>query len=71
MNFITNTIMGATERPKEVKDLFEQFRTNIDEMKYNEAREILTKLENILETDDPELAGCKVILDFEEDLEND
>lgn len=71
VNTIVRSIMNADERPKKVKDLFVEFDKYLENKKYTEAHRVLDELQNILITDDEDLAACKVRLDFEEILEKE
>jgi predicted ATP-binding protein involved in virulence len=71
MNTITNTVMGVSERPEKVKKLFTLFEEQLDSRNFKDARDTVSRLEEILKTDDADLASCKVRLDFEEELESE
>ncbi len=58
--------MDAAERPQEVKRLFAEFYTIIDEQNYEKAQQILDELENILGNNDVELTECRVRLELEQ-----
>jgi predicted ATP-binding protein involved in virulence len=63
-NGILRTIMDVNTRPHSVAAKIEEFHACMDAHNYDEAEEILSKLENILE-DDPEVASMRVELDLE------
>ena len=58
VNTIVRAIMGADERPRKVKDLFEAFYGAMDRQDLTEAEKILIQLEKILGSGDEELASC-------------
>ena len=47
------------------------FEEQLENHKFKEARNTVSSLEEILKTDDTDLASCKVRLDFEEELESE
>lgn len=64
-NAILNSIMGADERPKNIKDKFKQFYEAISEEKYDFAENILTDIKNEIGEMDPELNAAQVSLALE------
>ena len=61
-NTIISGIMKASERPVEIKALFQKFYQFIDEKNTDAAEQVLTDLENQIGADDPEIASCNVKL---------
>lgn len=64
-NAVLNSIMGADERPKAVKEQFKSFYNALSEEQYDYADEVLHKIEAEIGADDPELNGAKVSLALE------
>jgi predicted ATP-binding protein involved in virulence len=62
VNTIISSVMNTAERPPEIKALFNDFYRMIDAGKVQTAEEKLNDLEERLNGDDPELAGCRVKL---------
>ena len=65
VNTIVRAIMGADERPRKVKDLFEAFYEAMDRQDLTEAEKILLQLEKILGPSDEELVSCRTRFDLE------
>lgn len=61
-NTIISGIMGASERPVEIKALFMEFYHFIDEENADAAECVLTDLKNRIGDDDSEIASCNVKL---------
>lgn len=61
-NSVLIGVMGANERPSPIKERFVAFYTAIDNQHFDEATQILKKLENEIGNDDVELAACRVKL---------
>lgn len=61
-NTIISGIMHSSERPLEIKELFQKFYHYIDEKKVEEAEHILEKLKDKIGEDDYEIASCNVKL---------
>lgn len=59
-NTIISGIMGASERPVEIKALFKEFYHYIDEGNVGDAERILKDMKNKIGEDDAEIAGCNV-----------
>lgn len=57
-NLIISGVMGGSERPTIVKELFKRFYSTLDAKDYKAAQEILGKIESTIGSDDPEVAGC-------------
>ncbi|MCD8248833.1 MAG: AAA family ATPase [Lachnospiraceae bacterium] len=64
-NSILREVMRVTERPVEVKQRIDCFYAYMDEKKYEEADEILTEIENIVGTTDPDIAAARTSLELE------
>lgn len=64
-NAILNSIMGADERPKAIKEQFKDFYAAMAEEKYDTAEEILNKLKEEIGENDPEINGAQVSLTLE------
>ena len=58
--------MNASERPIEIKNMFEVFYRAVDNERYTEAKAILQSIEEIIGPEDTELVGAHVTLDFAE-----
>ncbi|MBQ7845542.1 MAG: AAA family ATPase [Clostridia bacterium] len=61
-NSVLLGVMGANERPSPIKEQFVAFYTAIDNQHFDEATQILKKLEDEIGNDDVELAACRVKL---------
>ena len=61
-NTIISGIMGASERPVEIKALFKEFYHYIDEGNADEAERVLKDVKNKIGEDDAEIASCNVKL---------
>lgn len=66
MNSVAREVMGISERPQEIQDLFHEFNMLLRNEKYSEAQRTLIKIENQIGSDDPELNGSKVALELEQ-----
>ena len=58
--------MNVNERPDFISDKFDSFYRCVDSGKYSEAEDILDDLEDLLGSDDSEIAACRVRLDLEQ-----
>lgn len=65
-NSILTSIMSADERPKEIKELFQDFYLAIHEENYTECEEKLKKIEQLIGPNDPELTSARITLDLEQ-----
>lgn len=65
-NAILNSIMSTDERPTEIKQMFQSVYDAIDDGRYNEATSILSKLEAIVGSADPELTSAQISLELEQ-----
>ena len=66
VNTIFREIMEVSERPQQIKVMFDQFYTFLDENRYEEASAILNSLELELGSNDAELNSCRVRLALEQ-----
>ena len=64
-NSILREVMKVSERPDDIKKRLELFYTCMDQNKYEEADRILTEIENIVGTTDPDIAAARTSLDLE------
>lgn len=64
-NSILREVMHVWERPEEVRQLLTEFYQAIDMEKAEEAEGLLKQIEGIVGSNDPEVNGAKVTLDFE------
>ena len=64
-NSVLSSVMSASERPVEIKQLFTAFYQAVDQENFTEAEEILAKLQKEIGNNDPELTGARVTLDLE------
>lgn len=61
-NTVIRGIMGANERPKAVKAMFDQFYDALSDGNIKQAEDAIRELENLIGKDDSELAGCRIKL---------
>ena len=52
--------------PDFISDKFDSFYSYMDSEKYSEAADVLDNLEDLLGSDDSEIAACRVRLDLEQ-----
>ena len=64
-NSILREVMKVSERPDDIKKRLELFYTCMDQNKYEEADRLLTEIENIVGTTDPDIAAARTSLDLE------
>ena len=57
--------MGASERPAEIKHLFQTVYDAIDEQRYEDAAATLQQIEEKIGSADPELTSAQVSLELE------
>lgn len=62
---VLNEIMGVTERPPEVAELFNKFYEQLTEKKFNEADHTLKTIDELRDYHDSEVSGCRVKLKLE------
>ena len=60
--------MNVSERPADIKQRMDLFYAYIDESNYKEADKILTEIEAIVGTTDPDIAAARTSLDLEKIL---
>lgn len=60
VNSIIKEIMHSDERPRKIIELFSKFYSEMDSENYTLAKEILSKLDDELGGDDPELNSCHI-----------
>ena len=65
VNTIVQTIMESTERPKEIKELFNNFYSAMDDMNFEVAEHYLELLERTVGDTDSECASCRMRYDLE------
>ena len=65
VNSILNNIMDADERPLDISNLFKDFYDKLDKCLFDEAERILDKIDDLRETSDKEVSGCRVKLKLE------
>ncbi|MCD8221783.1 MAG: AAA family ATPase [Clostridiales bacterium] len=64
-NSILREVMKVSERPVEVKQRIDWFYACMDENNYEMADEVLTEIENIVGTNDPDIAAARTSLELE------
>lgn len=64
-NSILKEIMNVSERTPEIAKLFQEFYLYLNEKKYNEAEQILDRIDEKRNSHDAELANCRVKLKLE------
>ena len=57
--------MGASERPSEIKQMFQSVYDAIDEQRYDDAALTLQQIEDKIGSADPELTSAQVSLELE------
>ena len=57
--------MKVSERPEDIKQRLDEFYGCMDENNYEEANKILTEIEKIVGTTDPDIAAARTSLDLE------
>lgn len=67
-NSILREVMKVSERPTDVVQRLDAFYTCMDENAYEEADKILTEIEEIVGTNDPDIAAARTALDLEKIL---
>ena len=66
MNSVVREVMGISERPQEIQNMFHEFNLLLRNEKYVEAQHMLNEIESQIGSDDPELNGSKVALELEQ-----
>ena len=64
-NSILREVMKVSERPADIKHRMDLFSAYMDENKYKEADKVLTEMEAIVGTTDPDIASARTSLDLE------
>ena len=64
-NSILREVMNISERPADIKQRMDLFYAYMDENNYKEADKVLTEMETIVGTTDPDIAAARTSLDFE------
>lgn len=67
VNSVLSEIMGTPERPDEIAQMFDEFRTLLDNEQYDEAKMKLDELKGILGENDNEVISSSISLDFQKD----
>ena len=67
-NSILREVMKVSERPADIKQRMNLFYSYMDENNYKEADKILTEIEAIVGTTDPDIAAARTSLDLEKIL---
>lgn len=67
-NSILREVMKVSERPEDVIQRLEAFYVYMDENDYEEADKLLTEIEEIVGTNDPDIAAARTALDLEKIL---
>ena len=64
-NSILREVMNVSERPADIKQRMDLFYAHMDENNYEEADKVLTEIESIVGTTDPDIAAARTSLDLE------
>ena len=64
-NSILREVMNVSERPADIKQRMDLFYAYMDESNYKEADKVLTEVEAIVGTTDPDIAAARTSLDLE------
>ena len=64
-NSILREVMNVSERPTDIKQRMDLFYAYMDEDNYEEANRVLTEIEAIVGTTDPDIAAARTSLDLE------
>ena len=67
-NSILREVMKVSERPTDIKQRMDLFYAYMDENNYQEADKVLTEMETIVGTTDPDIAAARTSLDLEKIL---
>lgn len=67
-NSILREVMNVSERPDDIKQRMDSFYAYMDENNYKEADKVLTEIEAIVGTTDPDIAAARTSLDLEKIL---
>ena len=64
-NSILREVMNVSERPADIKQRMDLFYAYMNENNYKEADKVLTEIEAIVGTTDPDIAAARTSLDLE------
>ena len=64
-NSILREVMKVSERPTDITQRLGEFYAYMDDKKYEEADKVLTEIEDIVGTTDPDIAAARTSLDLE------
>lgn len=64
-NSILREVMNVSERPADIKQRIDSFYAYMDENNYKEADKVLTEIESIVGTTDPDIAAARTSLELE------
>ena len=67
-NSILREVMKVSERPEDVIQRLNTFYAYMDKNGYEEADKVLTEIEEIVGTNDPDIAAARTALDLEKIL---
>lgn len=65
VNSILREVMGVSERPKDIKEMFNNFYSFLDKEDFENASEILNRIENIVGETDTDYVNARMTLDLE------
>ena len=65
-NTILREVMEVSERPDDIKKLFDQLYSLLDEEAWQQAEHVIEKLEEKIGSNDPEVNACRVRLELEQ-----
>lgn len=65
-NTILREVMEVSERPDDIKQLFDQLYSLLDEEAWRQAEHVIEKLEEEIGSNDPEVNACRVRLELEQ-----
>lgn len=65
-NTILREVMEVSERPDAIKQLFDRLYSLLDEEAWQQAEQIIEKLEDEIGSNDPEVNACRVRLELEQ-----
>ena len=64
-NSILREVMKVSERPTDITQRLSEFYTCMDNKKYEKADKVLSEIEDIVGTTDPDIAAARTSLDLE------
>ena len=65
-NTILREVMEVSDRPDDIKQLFDQLYSLLDEEAWQQAEHVIEKLEEEIGSNDPEVNACRVRLELEQ-----